>query len=125
LEHEVFGIVHLDNRMRWLGYTELFRGTIDGATVHPREVVKDVLGRNSARSSWPLPPKRKSRALPGRRASDFGRLREGLALIDVRIVDHVIVAVALATHSPHTVGCSGSQAQRAIGPLRLALWRFE
>ncbi len=39
LEHEVFAILWLDNRHRVLGFEELFRGTIDGSSVYPREVV--------------------------------------------------------------------------------------
>ena len=48
LPHEVFCCVFLDNRHRVLGFEELFRGTIDGASVHPREVVKEALARNAA-----------------------------------------------------------------------------
>ena len=40
LEHEVFAVIWLDNRHRVIEFEELFRGTIDGASVHPREVVK-------------------------------------------------------------------------------------
>ena len=48
LEHEVFAALFLDNRHRLIEYVELFRGTIDGASVHPREVVKEALARNAA-----------------------------------------------------------------------------
>ena len=48
LPHEVFGVAWLDNRHRVLAFEELFRGTIDGASVHPREVVKAALGFNAA-----------------------------------------------------------------------------
>jgi len=48
LEHEVFAILWLDNRHRVIAFEELFRGTIDGASVHPREVVKAALGHNAA-----------------------------------------------------------------------------
>lgn len=47
LEHEVFGVVWLDHRHRVLAIDELFRGTLDGATVHPREVVKQALRANA------------------------------------------------------------------------------
>ena len=43
LEHEVFAVLWLDNRHRFIDYEELFRGTIDGSSVHPREVVKSAL----------------------------------------------------------------------------------
>lgn len=46
--HEVFGLLMLDNRHRVLGFTELFRGTIDAASVYPREVVKEALEHNAA-----------------------------------------------------------------------------
>ena len=47
-DHEVFSVIHLDNRHRVIECQELFRGTIDGASVHPREVVKEALQRNAA-----------------------------------------------------------------------------
>jgi DNA repair protein RadC len=46
--HELFCCLHLDNRHRLIAFDELFRGTIDGASVHPREVVKQALARNAA-----------------------------------------------------------------------------
>jgi DNA repair protein RadC len=46
--YELFCCLHLDNRHRLIAFDELFRGTIDGASVHPREVVKQALGRNAA-----------------------------------------------------------------------------
>ena len=46
--YETFSIIHLDNRHRVVECQELFRGTIDGASVHPREVVKEALARNAA-----------------------------------------------------------------------------
>ena len=48
LPHEVFCCVYLDNRHRVIAFAELFRGTIDGANVHPREVVKAALSHNAA-----------------------------------------------------------------------------
>lgn len=48
LEHEIFSVLFLDNRHRLIEYVELFRGTIDGASVFPREVVKEALARNAA-----------------------------------------------------------------------------
>ena len=46
--YEVFAMLLLDNRHRVIQYRELFRGTIDGASVHPREVVREVMGCNAA-----------------------------------------------------------------------------
>ena len=48
LDHEIFGILLLDQRHRLIEYVELFRGTIDGASVHPREVVKLALEKSAA-----------------------------------------------------------------------------
>ena len=47
-EHEIFAALWLDNRHRLLAYEELVRGTIDGCSVHPREVVKSALQHNAA-----------------------------------------------------------------------------
>jgi DNA repair protein RadC len=91
LEHEVFAILFLDNRHRLLHYEEMFRGTIDGASVHPREVVKVTLRHNAAavilahnHPSGVPEPSRADEALTR-------RLRDALGLIDVRVLDHVIV----------------------------------
>ena len=48
LPYEVFCCLYLDTRHRVLAFEELFRGTIDGASVHPREVVRQALARNAA-----------------------------------------------------------------------------
>ena len=48
LDHECFAVIFLDKRHRVIEYVEMFRGTIDGASVHPREVVKDALKLNAA-----------------------------------------------------------------------------
>jgi DNA repair protein RadC len=48
LQHEVFCVIYLDSRHRVIECQDLFRGTIDGASVHPREVVKEALRRNAA-----------------------------------------------------------------------------
>ena len=48
LQHEVFCVIYLDSRHRVIECQELFRGTIDGASVHPREVVKEAIQRNAA-----------------------------------------------------------------------------
>ena len=92
LEHEVFAVLLLDNRHRLIEYVELFRGTIDGASVHPREVVKLALARNAA--ALVLAHPHPSGATEPRQADELitRRLREALALVDIRVVDHIIVA---------------------------------
>ncbi len=46
-EHEVFAILMLDNQHQLIAYSEMFRGTIDSASIHPREIVKEVLAHNA------------------------------------------------------------------------------
>ena len=69
LEHEVFCCLYLDKRHRLIQFEELFRGTIDGASVHPREIVKLALQRNCRRRDRrSQPPVGHCRAEPGGRA---------------------------------------------------------
>ncbi len=92
LSHEVFAVMHLDAQHRVLDYVEMFRGTLSQTSVYPREVVKAALSRNSAAlvlvhchpSGVPMPST----------ADELltRRLREALALVDVQVLDHLIVA---------------------------------
>ena len=91
-EHEVFAVLFLDTRHRLIEYAEMFQGTIDSAEVHPREVVKAALRHNAAavivshnHPSGNPEPSAADQALTQ-------RLREALGLVDVRVLDHVIVA---------------------------------
>jgi DNA repair protein RadC len=90
--HELFCCLHLDNRHRLIAFDELFRGTIDGASVHPREVVKQALGRNAA--AVILAHNHPSGVAEPSQADELitRRLREALALVDIRVLDHCIVA---------------------------------
>ena len=92
LEHEVFAMLCLDNRHCLIAYEEMFRGTIDGASVHPREVAKEALRHNAAavivahnHPSGHPEPSTADRAITL-------RLREALNLFDVRLLDHFVVA---------------------------------
>jgi len=91
LEHEVFAVLWVDNRHRVLAFEELFRGTIDGASVHPREVVKSAMRHNAAAAIFahnhPSGIAEPSQA--DQRITQ--RLKDALALVDVRTLDHVIV----------------------------------
>lgn len=91
LHHEVFCCLFLDNRHRVIGFEELFRGTIDGATVHPREVVKRALARNAA--AVILAHNHPSGVAEPSQADEFitRRLKESLALVDISVLDHLIV----------------------------------
>ncbi len=89
--HEVFACLFLDNRHRVIRYEELFRGTIDGASVHPREVVRHALLSNAAAvifaHNHPSGVAEPSQA----DLHITQRLKEALALVDIRVLDHLIV----------------------------------
>ena len=89
--YEVFAVLFLDNRHRVLAFEELFRGTIDGASVHPREVVRRALALNAAAVifSHNHPSGIAEPSQADQRITT--RLREALALIDVRVLDHLVV----------------------------------
>jgi DNA repair protein RadC len=92
LEHEVFALILVDNRHRLLAQIDLFRGTIDGAAVHPREVVKEALRYNAA--AVILVHNHPSGIAEASRADQLitQRLREALQLVDIRVLDHLLVA---------------------------------
>ncbi|RMD71935.1 MAG: JAB domain-containing protein [Gammaproteobacteria bacterium] len=95
--HEVFACLFLDNRHRIIAFEELFRGTIDGASVHPREVVKRVLAHNAAAVIFAHNHPSGVAEPSGADRSITLRLKEALALIDVRVLDHVIIGDREAT----------------------------
>ncbi len=92
LRHEVFCVIYLDSRHRVLDCQDLFRGTIDGASVYPREVVKEALQRNAA--ACVLVHNHPSGVAEPSTADEqiTRRLQAALQLVDIRIVDHLIVA---------------------------------
>ena len=90
-EAETFGVVFLDAKHRVIQSRELFHGTLDGASVYPREVVKEVLLCNAGacilyhnHPSGVVEPSSADKNITL-------RLKEALALIDVRLLDHFIV----------------------------------
>ena len=89
--HEVFACLFLDNRHRVINFEELFYGTIDGASVHPRQVVKRALYHNAA--ALILAHNHPSGVAEPSRADEqiTLRLQEALSLIDVRVLDHFII----------------------------------
>lgn len=91
LEHEVFCCLYLDKRHRLIHFEELFRGTIDGASVHPREVVKQALQRNAA--AVIVAHNHPSGIAEPSQADEIitQRVKEALALVDIRLLDHIIV----------------------------------
>ena len=92
LEHEVFAVIHLDAQNRVIEYVEMFRGTVNQTSVYPREVVKEALARNSA--ALLLVHNHPSGVAEPSRADEMltQTLKSALALVDVRVLDHLIVA---------------------------------
>lgn len=91
LPHEVFAAMFLDTRHRLVAFEELFTGTIDGAEVHPREVVRRALAHNAAaliighnHPSGSPEPSAADRAVTA-------RLKQALSLVDLRLLDHFVV----------------------------------
>ena len=88
---EVFACLFLDARHRALAFEELYHGTVDGAEVHPREVVRRALAHNAAaviaghnHPSGNPEPSAADRAVTA-------RLKQSLALVDVRLLDHFVI----------------------------------
>ncbi|MCR9727207.1 DNA repair protein RadC [Vibrio parahaemolyticus] len=89
-EREVFALLLLDNQNRLIEFKELFQGTVDAASVYPREVVKAVLEVNASAvifaHNHPSGDSTPSQA--DRRITE--RLKDALALVDVRVLDHIV-----------------------------------
>ena len=90
-EHEVFALLMLDSRHRVVAFEEVFRGTLDGASVYPREVVKIALEHNAAamilvhnHPSGDPEPSQADRTLTT-------KLQGALNLVGVRTLDHIVV----------------------------------
>ncbi len=97
LQHEVFAALFLDNRHRVLEFQKLSTGTIDSAAVYPREVVKHCLASNAAavifahnHPSGVAEPSDTDVRLTR-------KLTDALALIDVRVLDHLIIGQGVQT----------------------------
>jgi DNA repair protein RadC len=91
LAHEVFCCLFLDTRNRLICYEELFQGTIDGASVHPREVVRRALHHNAAavilahnHPSGSVEPSDADRRITR-------HLTQALQLVDIRVLDHFVI----------------------------------
>lgn len=91
-EREVFAAAMLDTQHRLISYVELFYGSIDGAEVHPRELVKQALRNNAAavfvahnHPSGNVTPSAADRAVTE-------RIKQALALVGVRLLDHIVVS---------------------------------
>ena len=91
LEHEMFCVMFLDNRHKVIAFEQMFRGTIDGTSVYPREVVKEALRYNSA--AVILAHNHPSGVAEPSTADEriTRRLKSALELVDIRLIDHIIV----------------------------------
>ena len=92
LEHEVFAVIHLDAQHRVIEYVEMLRGTVTQTSVYPREVVKEAMAHNTA--AIVLVHNHPSGAAEPSRADEHltQTLKSALSLVDVRVIDHLIVA---------------------------------
>ena len=97
LDYEVFAMLGLDSRHRLIEYVELFRGTIDGASVHPREVVKEALRLNCAAVIFAHPHPSGNSSPSQADELITRRLKEALALVDIRVLDHLIVGETVSS----------------------------
>jgi DNA repair protein RadC len=91
-EREVFAVLYLNNRHQLISYEELFFGTIDGATVHVREIVKLRLKLNAA--AIILAHNHPSGTCEPSRADEVitQRIKEACALMEIRVLDHLVVS---------------------------------
>ena len=92
LAHEVFAVLFLDAQHRLIRLEEMFRGTLSQTSVYPREVVKRALALNAA--AVVLAHNHPSGVAEPSRADEFltQSLKSALALVDVRVIDHFVVA---------------------------------
>ncbi len=90
-DHEVFCCLWLDNRHRVLRYSELFHGTLTGASVYPREVVRAALRHNAAAVIFAHNHPSGVAEPSGADLEITARLREALALVEVRVLDHFVI----------------------------------
>ena len=94
LEHEVFCVLFLDAQHRIIVLKQMFRGTVTQTSVYPREVVREALAQNAA--AVILAHNHPSGAPEPSRADEYltQTLKTALALVDVRVLDHLVVAGA-------------------------------
>lgn len=96
-KHEIFAILFLDSQNRVIAFEEMFRGTVDGCQVSPREVVKRALHHNAAavilahnHPSGNSEPSTADRVITA-------KLKDALELIGVRILDHLVIGAGEPT----------------------------
>ena len=89
--HEVFACLFLDNKHRILAFEEMFRGTINGASVHSREIVKAALAHNAAALIFAHNHPSGVAEPSSADLSITRRLTDALALVDIQVLDHIII----------------------------------
>jgi DNA repair protein RadC len=97
LSHEVFAVLYLDTQHRALGFEELFHGSIDGAEIHPRIIVQRALAHSAAAA---IIGHNHPSGNPEPSAADRTvtvRIKQALALVDVRLLDHFVIGDGLPT----------------------------
>ena len=101
LEHELFAVLWLDNKHRVLAFEELFRGTIDSASVFPREIVKSALRHNAA--ACILCHNHPSGVTDPSRADEniTHLIKEALRMVEVNVLDHLIVGEKTYSFAEH------------------------
>jgi DNA repair protein RadC len=93
---EVFGALFLDTQHRLIAFREIFLGTIDCASVHPREVVRETLTLNAAAVILAHNHPSGVAEPSGSDVRITERLKQALGLIDVKVLDHVVVSPTAA-----------------------------
>ena len=89
--HEVFACLFLNNRHHIISFDKMFNGTIDGASVYPREVVKRALGHNAAAVIF---AHNHPSGIAEPSSADISltrRLKTALELVDIRVLDHFVI----------------------------------
>ncbi|MHB8257809.1 MAG: RadC family protein [Acidiferrobacterales bacterium] len=93
-EYEAFAVLFLDNRHRLIEYKEMFRGTLNGTAVYPREVVRQALLLNAAAC---IVSHNHPSGVPEPSSADeilTSRLKDALSLVDIRLLDHFVIGGA-------------------------------
>lgn len=103
LDHEIFGVLYLDAGEHLIALEDLFRGTVDHAAVYPREVVKSAL-RHGASSIIVYHNHPSGTLEPSLADHNITRmLKDALSLVEVRLLDHLIVADGVYSMAEHGV----------------------
>ncbi len=91
LEHEVFSVLFLDSQHKLICYEEMFRGTINGSSVYPREVAKLALQLNASAVIFSHNHPSGSVVPSGADRKITVELKKSLSLFDIRVLDHIII----------------------------------